>query len=261
MIVSSSRIAALSALTGAAVLALAAPASAHVSVEPQQAEKGGYSKVVFKVPNERDNASTTKVEVNLPADHPVASVQTTPVPGWKAKVTRSKLDKPLKVHGEEVSEAVTKVTWSGGKIKPGTFQEFPISVGPLPEDTDSMVFKTLQTYEGGEVARWIEEPKKGEEEPEEPAPVLALTAPSEGGHDGGAAGEDTEEQASETSSDGAGKSAEDDADDSGTEETAASSSDTTARTLGIVGIVVGVAGAALGLLGMRRGASGGRPTA
>ena len=36
-----------------------------------------------------------------------------------------------------------------------------------------MVFKALQTYSGGEVVRWIDEPVAGAE-PESPAPVLKL---------------------------------------------------------------------------------------
>lgn len=50
---------------------LAGTASAHVSVQPQgPAAKGGYATVNFKVPNERDDASTVKLEVSFPTDHP-----------------------------------------------------------------------------------------------------------------------------------------------------------------------------------------------
>ncbi len=52
-----------------------------------------------------------------------------------------------------------------------------MSMGPLP-DTDTMVFKALQTYSDNEVSRWIEEPQAGAEEPENPAPVLKLVAGS-----------------------------------------------------------------------------------
>jgi uncharacterized protein len=113
-----SRIAAVAAAAGTAVLALSAPAFAHVSVQPEgPAAKGGYAVVDFKVPNERDDASTTKLEVNLPADHPIASVMPQPVPGWKAEITKSKLAKPLTMHGEKIDEAVTKVT--SGEPGPG----------------------------------------------------------------------------------------------------------------------------------------------
>ncbi len=160
-------------------LGLAAfPAAAHVSVQPGTAVQGGYATLTFKVPNERDDAGTTKLEVEFPADQPVASVSYQPKPGWDVAVEKAAIAEPLTVHGEEVKERVAKITWtaeSGTRIAPGEFDNFPISVGPLPE-ADQMVFKALQTYEGGEIVRWIEEAAAGStEEPEKPAPVLKLT--------------------------------------------------------------------------------------
>ncbi|MFF1517140.1 YcnI family protein [Streptomyces sp. NPDC058305] len=240
-----SRIAAVGTVAASAVLVLsAAPAFAHVSVSPDgAAAKGGYAVVNFKVPNERDDASTTKLEVNLPTDHPLASVMPQPVQGWNVQVTKSKLDKPVTLHGEKIDEAVTKVTWTadGKGIQPGFFQKFPLSVGALPEDTDQLVFKAIQTYDNKDVVRWIEPQKEGAEEPENPAPVLALSAATED-HHGSAGAED----ASDTEkSDGAAK---------GTDQAAASAdgSDTTARVLGVVGIVVGALGVAYGVFANRR---------
>ncbi|MGW6642047.1 YcnI family copper-binding membrane protein [Streptomyces iakyrus] len=240
-----SRIAAAGAAAGITVLALSAPAFAHVTVQPEgTAAKGGYAVVDFKVPNERDDASTTKLEVNFPTDHPLASVMPEPMPGWKIEVTKSKLDKPLEMHGEKITEAVTKVTWTadGKGIEPGYFEKFPLSVGQLPEDTDQLVFKALQTYSNKEVVRWIEVPQKGQEEPDNPAPVLELAAASEDGHHGSAADEDSDAKSAEKAS--AHTAASDSASSDGT--------DTTARVLGIVGIVVGAAGVAYGVLAGRR---------
>lgn len=168
---------AIGALLGA--LVLAAPAAAHVTVDPQSAPRDGYARVVFRVPNESDTASTTKLEVNLPVDTPVASVRTKPVPGWKATLTPTKLAKPIDNHGRQITEAITRITWevtdADAAIAPGEFEEFPVSLGPLPQ-ADRIVFKTLQTYSDGEVVSWIEEPTPGAE-PEHPAPVLTLTDP------------------------------------------------------------------------------------
>jgi uncharacterized protein YcnI len=227
------RATAIAAVAGVSVLLCAGPAFAHVSVDPESAAPGDYSVVNFKVPNEKDDASTTKVEVNLPADHPMASVMPQPVPGWDVKVEESKLDEPIKVHGEEITEAVTKITWSGGEVKKGEFQQFPVSMGELPADADQLVFKALQTYDDGEVVRWIEEPKEGQPEPENPAPVLKLDkAPAE---EGGKA-DDASVQRND-----AAPPAED-------------ATDTTARVLGGAGLLVGVAGVAFGVLaGRKRG--------
>ncbi|MFD9910768.1 YcnI family protein, partial [Streptomyces sp. NPDC059063] len=215
------RVSLAAGVAASAVLVLSVPAFAHVSVSAEgQAAKGGYATVNFKVPNERDDSATTKLEVTFPADHPLASVMTQPVPGWKAKVTKTKLKKPLEIHGEKINEAVSKVTWTadGKGIEPGTFQKFPLSIGQLPEDADELVFKALQTYDNKDVVRWIEPQQKGQDEPDFPAPALALTAASDDHHGGAAASDD--------------KAAKSDAKSGGKEESASDSdsSDTTART-------------------------------
>ncbi|MGK5728956.1 YcnI family copper-binding membrane protein [Streptomyces sp. URMC 124] len=237
------RLPVIGAVAAGAVLLLAGPASAHVSVQPGTAEKGGYSTIAFKVPNEKDNASTVKLEVTLDAKHPLSSVMPQPVPGWEVKVEKSKLDKPLQTHGKTIEEAVTKITWSGGKIEPGQFQQFPLSVGKLPEDVDELVFKALQTYSDDDVVRWIDPSKPGGAEAEHPAPTLKLVAKAaadgkktdaKDGAKGDGKGDDKAENASAKSDEGNG------------------GSDTTARTLGVVGIVVGAAGVAFGVLAGRR---------
>ena len=146
---------------GAALVLPATSAFAHVTVNPREATQGGYAKLAFRVPNERDNAGTTKLEVNFPADHPFASVSVRPQAGWTYTVERIKLATPIKVHDNEISETVSKITWTGGEIKPNEFNEFEVSVGPLPSDVDSLTFKALQTYGNGEIVRWIEEAAPG----------------------------------------------------------------------------------------------------
>lgn len=164
------------AAAAAAALAFPAAASAHVTVNPNTATQGGYTKVTFRVPNERDDASTTKVEIALPTDTPIASVSLKPVQGWTAVAENSKLATPIKTADGEITDAVSKITWTASAdaaIKPHQFQEFDVSLGPLPA-VDQIVFKALQTYSGGEVVRWIDEPAAGAEA-EHPAPVLKLT--------------------------------------------------------------------------------------
>ncbi|MFD4174436.1 MULTISPECIES: YcnI family copper-binding membrane protein [Streptomyces] len=242
-----SRIALAGGVAASTVLLIAGPAAAHVSVQPVgEAAKGGYATLNFKVPNERDQASTVKLEVNFPADHPLSSVTPQAVPGWKIDITKSKLDKPLEVHGKKITEAVSKVTWTAdeGEIAPGYFQQFPVSVGALPEDADQLVFKAIQTYDNKEVVRWIEEPTAGGEEPDSPAPVLKLTAAAED-HHGGAA--DDAKKAGDDKSAGTDASSKE-----SSTVASSSSSDTTARTLGVIGIVIGIGGIAFGVLAGRR---------
>jgi uncharacterized protein YcnI len=160
---------------GAAFVLPATSAFAHVTVNPREATGGGYAKLAFRVPNERDDAGTTKLEVNFPADHPFASVSVRPKEGWTYSLEEITLATPVKIHDDEISKAASKITWTGGTVKPGEFEEFEVSVGPLPDDADSLTFKALQTYSSGEVVRWIEEAAPGGGEVERPAPVLKLT--------------------------------------------------------------------------------------
>jgi uncharacterized protein YcnI len=243
-----SRLTPVGGASAIAVLALATPSFAHVGVAPEgTAAKGGYAVVDFKVPNERDDASTTKVEVSFPTDHPLASVLAQPLAGWKVKITKSELAEPLEVHGQKIDEAVSKVTWTadGKGIEPGYFQKFPLSVGALPEDTDELVFKAVQTYSDKEVVRWIEVQQDGQEGPEFPAPVLELSEAAAEGHSHGAAGtaEDTSATSGATPDAAAG---------SVSAASSSSGSDTTARVLGVAGIVVGAAGVAYHVLAGRR---------
>ncbi|MGW3342208.1 YcnI family copper-binding membrane protein [Nonomuraea rubra] len=229
-------VAAATALTAA----LALPAFAHVTIQPGTAEQGGFTKVAFRVPNERDNASTTKIEVSFPTDHPLAFVSVKPVPGWTVKVTEGKLPAPVKTEYGDLEEAVTKVVWEGGKINPGEFQEFEVSMGQLPE-VDSLMFPTKQTYSGGEVVDWSEAPKADGTEPERPAPLLKLVPAAE---DGATATTPATAAASAAASASAAPSV--------APVAAASSSDGTARLLGGAGLVVGIIGVVIGALGLRR---------
>jgi len=196
------------ALTG--LLALAGAASAHVTVNPSTAPQGGYAKLTFRVPTESDNASTVKLEIALPAE--ITSVRVKPHPGWSYEIQRS-------------GEDATGVTWTaddGVGLGPTEFDEFDISVGPLP-DTDQVVFKALQTYSDGTVVRWIEESAAGQPEPEHPAPVLTLTPASE----------TTDSHGATTST--AASTAAEDTDDDGDSKAP--------LILSIVALVVAVAGA------------------
>jgi uncharacterized protein YcnI len=165
----------------AAVLGFAVAAAAHVEVKPGEVEGGDFAEVAFTVPNEIDTASTTKVVVDLPTDQPLASVMTTPVPGWKITTKERKLAQPIDFFGSPLSKVVSQITWTAtaGGISPGQFQDFPVSLGVLPTSGE-LTFKAVQTYSDGTVVNW-DELAAGGAEPEHPAPVLTLTAAAESG--------------------------------------------------------------------------------
>ncbi|MGI5458701.1 YcnI family protein [Streptomyces sp. CA-249302] len=227
----------VSALAAAGVLAAAGIASAHVTVHPESYAKGATDGVLtFRVPNEEDTASTTKVQVFLPTDHPVLGVLVTPQDGWTAKVTNTKLKTPVKTDDGTITDAVSEITWTGGKIGAGQYQDFDVAFGQLPDDTDQLTFKTLQTYSDGKTVRWIEAAASGDEEPENPAPVLKLTAK----------GADEDAAAAPTASAKTTAAA-----------SASDSSDSTARALGIAGLVVGVLGLGAAGFALARGRNSG----
>jgi periplasmic copper chaperone A len=160
------------------LVALAAAASAHVSVSSADAAPGGFGKLTFRVPNESDTASTVGLRIQIPEEAALASMSVLPVDGWKVTTTTSNLPEPAQTdEGQEISTYVSVVEFraeDGGGIAPGEFQEFSLSGGPFP-DVDTVSFPTVQTYSDGTESAWIE-PTVGDQEPEFPAPTLSLTA-------------------------------------------------------------------------------------
>lgn len=237
------------------VLVCAVPASAHVEVSSTDASPGGFGKLVFRVPNESANADTTKVEVRLPADTPFASVSTKPVAGWSVDAEPTKLDKPVDVNGATVTEAVTSVAWTadqGSALAPEQFMEFEISVGPLPEDAQSLEFPTIQTYSDGEVVRWSQPTKEGQAEPEHPAPVLDLTASEGDGHHHDEAGEAAQGSGGDEAMENGGGATDSEAVAPAASTTSTDDSDALARGLAGIGVALGAAALVWAVLSGRR---------
>jgi uncharacterized protein YcnI len=159
-------------------LAVAATASAHVTVSPTTLPQGSTAELTFKVPNEESKANTVSLQLQIPTDHPIAQVLAKPVPGWTISVHTVTLTKPLTTDDGTFSTAVNEIDWTGGTIQPGQYQDFQISVDPLPSDTTQLVFKAVQTYSNGDVVRWIDLSTSSDPNPDHPAPVLTLTPAS-----------------------------------------------------------------------------------
>jgi uncharacterized protein YcnI len=184
------------AVAAVAASALAAPAAAdaHVTLQPNTAVAGAFTVENVRVPNERDKASTVKVDLQLPHGFVFASYE--PKIGWSVNVTKEKLAKPIQTDDGPVDEEVRRITFTGhgpnGKIGPGQFMDFPLSVQIPGKAGDKLTFKAIQTYSNGEVVRWI-----GAPDSETPAPIVtvsgddakptAAVTPAAGGSDGGGA--------------------------------------------------------------------------
>jgi periplasmic copper chaperone A len=234
-------------LTTALVIALAAPALAHVTTDPGSAPQGGEITLGFRVPNEETNANTTVFEVDFATNHPLLGVEPEPIPGWIAKVTEAKLNPPAQTDDGPVTQAVSQIIWTattGGGTPPGQFQEVHVLVQQLPKDTNQVVFKALQTYSDGNIVRWIDPVSPGQPAPDHPTPILTLTAASDStSPTTTAAG-----PAASTATSVAPQAALD------TSNLAKKSSVSNAQTVGVIGIVVGALGllVAIGALARRR---------
>ncbi len=216
------------ALPLALACALLAPAAAqaHVSLHPNEVPVGSFATLDIRVPNETDNANTTKLAVQFPPGF--LDVSTEYMPGWSAEVKTTKLAKPVQTDDGEVTEQVSEIIWTGkggeGKIPPEQFLNFPISTEIPGSEGEELTFKVLQYYDNDEVVRWI-----GPPDSEEPAPQIDVTA--EGGVLQDVAGSETAPP---------GPSAEPAAESEG----GSSTSNCASKGLAIAALVVG----ALGLL-------------
>jgi len=180
------RIGAVAAATAVASAALvlggAAAALAHVGVSSTSSTPGERATLTFRVPTESDSASTVGLDIHLPEDTPFASVRVKPVAGWTVELVETDLPEPLTdAHGNTVTSAVTEIVWTAtdGGLGPDQYGEFEVSVSPLP-DAGTLYFPTVQTYSDGAEVGWVQQTEEGADEPEHPAPSLAVGQASDG---------------------------------------------------------------------------------
>jgi uncharacterized protein len=224
------RTAALFAALAAATIA-PATAQAHVTLQPGTAPAGQFTRLDVRVPNERDDANTTKIEVQLPDGFASASYE--PVPGWSVEVETGALETPIQTDDGEITEGVKQITWTADSdedgIPPGAFQDFGLSFRVPGEAGDTLEFKALQTYAGGEVVRWI-----GAEGSDNPAAVVTVVEPS--GSDAASHGGGASEEATPAATNAAAA--------------ATTSDDDGGNGLAIVALIVGALGLVAGAAGL-----------
>lgn len=137
------------------IMALAAPAGAHVDIDPGEAVAGSITTVTLTFSHGRDGAPTTRLEVKVPEGARIVEVPE--VAGWTS----------------EVDVAAGVVTWSGGPVPDGEQAALPLVVR-MPASVGEVLFPAVQTTEAGELA-WIAE-DGGEGEDSSPAPRITLVA-------------------------------------------------------------------------------------
>jgi uncharacterized protein YcnI len=139
----------------AVALVLSSTAFAHANVSPPVALAGESQVFTLAVPTEKEDATTTKVEMTPPEGFSIDSFA--PTPGWKRDVKSTG-------SGEETE--ITSVTWSGGSV-PTEEDAFFQFLGQA-KDAKSYSFAVRQTYSDGSVVEWT-----GPESSDTPAPVVS----------------------------------------------------------------------------------------
>jgi uncharacterized protein YcnI len=215
-----------------AALIVVPAATAHVTASPAELSTG-YTYTQFSVPHGCDGSATTSISIEIPAG--IANVAPEVVAGWEIETQEGALPEPVNIFGEETTEGITQVTWTGGPLPDPHLQRFGLSFYASDSLADQTVYwPVVQQCENG-VNRWIEIPVEGEEEPEEPAAGISFLA---------SASEGEEEPAEETAATGDASA------DEATPVPAASSDDSSDRAnfalvLGALGLVAGLAALAL----------------
>ena len=148
----------VSAIAGVAVAALAGPASAHVEVSADKTQAGATDvTLTFNGEAENPKAGIKSERVVLPTGIAPADVTLVSAPaGWK------------------FTSAADGFTVAGKALKVGTDAVWKVKIAKLPDGETRLSFKTLETYGNGDVSRWIEIQQPGQDEPDNPAPLLTL---------------------------------------------------------------------------------------
>ncbi len=137
------------------VVALAPPAFAHVETDPESVPAGSTVPIGFNVEHGCGESDTIKVEMQLPDG--VTDPKMARIDGWTSSI------------------AGNVITWTGGPQPHDVALLLTVEMTfPNTPDT-TLVFPVVQTCEEGEI-RWVDPPNPDGSEPEDPAPLVELTA-------------------------------------------------------------------------------------
>ncbi len=174
---------------------LAAPISAHPSLERREAQVGAPYKAIMRVPHGCEGSPTTRVRVQIPEG--IIGVKPQPKPGWIIETTRGAYAHTYPYyHGAKLTEGVREISWSG-RLADEHFDEF-IFVGFVAASLkagETVRFPTIQECEKG-IAAWTEVPAAGQSAHDLKLPAPAIRLVQAQGH--GQHGQHTPQQASES---------------------------------------------------------------
>jgi uncharacterized protein YcnI len=139
-----------------AALALPASAFAHAEISPPVGVQEKLELYTLAVPTEKDGATTTTIELTVPAGFGIDSFA--PAPGWTRHVQQT---------GSGEDAVVQKVTWSGGSVPTGEDSVFSFLASASQAKT--YTFAVRQTYSDGSVVDW-----SGPESSDNPSPTIEV---------------------------------------------------------------------------------------
>lgn len=157
------------------MLLLAPSAAARVSIVPDQAIGGDTETFAFRLANERLDTPSTRLELIFPQDIPIAYAKVDPAPGWKVTINPRPLNPPAKMGDKVVNQVVGSMVFEGGSVAPHQFDQFMVTLGPLPKD-GRLVFESIQTFANGAVERLATPPAPGQTSPAAPVITIGDTA-------------------------------------------------------------------------------------
>jgi uncharacterized protein YcnI len=159
-----------------ATLAFAAPAGAHIEIDPPEGPADGFATIGFQVPHGCDDSPTTRVRIQVPPSVPDVTPQRNAF--WTLTTKEGRKDE-VELFGETVTRGVSEVTYTAKEpLPPHELDVLSLSVKlPAGKPGETVYFPTVQECAKGET-RWIQIPAAGESEDdlESPAPAITLTA-------------------------------------------------------------------------------------
>lgn len=165
---------AIRAAFAVSMLVPAGTALGHITLETQEAAADSYYKAVMRVGHGCEGSPTITVRIQVPEG--VTAVKPQPKQDWQLQIVKAKLDKPITdSHGKEITERISEIVWTGGKLPDEYYDEFVMRVKLPNKAGETLYWPTVQECEKG-VHRWIEIPEAGKNADayEEPAPQLIL---------------------------------------------------------------------------------------
>jgi uncharacterized protein YcnI len=144
-------------------LVFAASALAHAEMSPSVALAKHLQLFSLAVPTEKEDATTTKVELTPPSGFGIDSF--VPAAGWTREAQTT---------GTGDDTTVQKVTWTGGEVR--TEEDALFQFLASADSSKTYTFKVRQTYSDGTVVDW-----SGPESSDTPAPTVEAKSSLGGG--------------------------------------------------------------------------------